>query len=128
MNAKYPERIVCLSTETTEVLYLLEEQDRIVGISGYTVRPSQARREKPKISAFTSAKIDKILDLKPDLVLGFSDLQAPIALDLIKRGGGGAYFQPAIGSGYSWHDIELGFSGRGSPKSSEPYSNADREH
>ena len=86
MNAKYPERIVCLSTETTEVLYLLEEQDRIVGISGYTVRPSQARREKPKISAFTSAKIDKILDLKPDLVLGFSDLQAPIALDLIKRG------------------------------------------
>jgi iron complex transport system substrate-binding protein len=86
MNAKYPERIVCLSTETTEVLYLLEEQDRIVGISGYTVRPSQARREKPKISAFTSAKIDKIVDLKPDLVLGFSDLQAPIALDLIKRG------------------------------------------
>jgi len=86
MNAKYPERIVCLSTETTEVLYLLEEQDRIVGISGYTVHPSRARKEKPKISAFTSARIDRILDLKPDLVLGFSDLQAPIAVDLVKRG------------------------------------------
>lgn len=86
MDARYPERIVCLTPETTEVIYLLEEQDRIVGISGYTVRPSRARREKPKISAFTSAQIDRILDLKPDLVLAFSDLQAGIAGDLIKKG------------------------------------------
>jgi iron complex transport system substrate-binding protein len=82
----YPERIVCLTEETTETLYLLGEQDRIVGISGFTVRPPQARKEKPKISAFTSAKIASILDLKPDLVLGFSNLQADIARDLIKAG------------------------------------------
>ena len=82
----YPERIVCLTEETTETLYLLGEQDRIVGISGFTVRPPQARLEKPKISAFTSAKIDAILDLKPDLVLGFSNLQGDIARDLIKAG------------------------------------------
>jgi len=82
----YPQRIVCLTEETTEMLYLLGEQDRIVGISGFTVRPPQARKEKPKVSAFTSAKIDKILDLKPDLVLGFSDLQADIAADLIRQG------------------------------------------
>ena len=62
-----PERIVCLTTETVEVLYLLGEQDRIVGISGYTTRPAEARKEKPKVAAFTSAKIDKILELKPDL-------------------------------------------------------------
>ena len=75
-----PQRIVCLTEETTETLYLLGEQDRIVGISGFTVRPAQARREKPKVSAFTSAKIDRILELKPDLVFAFSDLQAePIA-------------------------------------------------
>ena len=84
--AKYPERIVCLTEETTESLYLLGEQDRIVGISGFTVRPPQARREKPRVSAFTSAKIDKIMDLRPDLVIGFSDLQADIARDLIKLG------------------------------------------
>ena len=66
-----PERIVCLTTETVEVLYMLGEQDRIVGISGYTTRPEIARREKPKVSAFTTANIDKILALKPDLVLGF---------------------------------------------------------
>ena len=82
----YAERIVCMTEETTETLYLLGEQDRIVGISGFTVRPPEARKEKPKVSAFTSAKIDKILDLKPDLVLGFSDLQADIAADLIRRG------------------------------------------
>lgn len=75
-----------MTEETTETLYLLGEQDRIVGISGFTVRPPEARKEKPKVSAFTSAKIDKILDLKPDLVLGFSDLQADIAADLIRRG------------------------------------------
>jgi iron complex transport system substrate-binding protein len=86
MNIRYPERIVCLTEETTETLYLLGEQDRIVGISGFTVRPPQARKEKPKISAFTSAKIDAILGLKPDLVLGFSNLQADIARDLIKAG------------------------------------------
>jgi iron complex transport system substrate-binding protein len=86
MTIRYPERIICLTEETTETLYLLGEQDRIVGISGFTVRPPQARKEKPKISAFTSAKIDAILDLKPDLVLGFSNLQADIARDLIKAG------------------------------------------
>jgi iron complex transport system substrate-binding protein len=86
MICTYPERIVCLTEETTETLYLLGEQERIVGISGFTVRPPQARQEKPKISAFTSAKIDAILDLKPDLVLGFSNLQGDIARDLIKAG------------------------------------------
>jgi iron complex transport system substrate-binding protein len=86
MSASYPERIVCLTEETTETLYLLGEERRIVGISGFTVRPPQARREKPKVSAFTSAKIDKIVALKPDLVLGFSDLQADIAADLIRAG------------------------------------------
>ena len=86
MYAHYPHRIVCLTEETTETLYLLGEQDRIVGISGFTVRPPQARREKPKVSAFTSAKLDKISALKPDLVLGFSDLQAAIAADLIRAG------------------------------------------
>jgi iron complex transport system substrate-binding protein len=82
----YPSRIVCLTEETTETLYLLGEQHRIVGISGFTVRPAQARKEKPKVSAFTSAKIDKILALGPDLVLGFSDLQADIAAQLIRAG------------------------------------------
>ena len=86
MTFRYPERIVCLTEETTETLYLLGEQDRIVGISGFTVRPPQARKEKPKISAFTSAKIEAILDLKPDLVLGFSNLQGDIARDLIQAG------------------------------------------
>src|SRR5246127_3542018 len=81
-----PNRIVCLTEETVETLYLLGEQDRIVGISGYVVRPPQARREKPRVSAFTSANIDKILALNPDLVLTFSDLQADIAADLIRRG------------------------------------------
>jgi iron complex transport system substrate-binding protein len=84
--ARYPERIVCLTEETTETLYLLGEQRRIVGVSGYTVRPPEARRDKPKVSAFLSAKTDKILELKPDLVLGFSDLQADIARELAKAG------------------------------------------
>jgi len=82
----WPKRIICMTEETVETLYLLGEQDRIVGISGFTVRPPEARKEKPKVSAFTSAKIPKILDLKPDLVLGFSDLQADIAAELIKHG------------------------------------------
>ena len=81
-----PERIVCLTEETVETLYLLGEDRRIVGISGYTVRPPRARREKPRVSAFTSADIPKILELKPDLVLTFSDLQADIAATLIKAG------------------------------------------
>ncbi len=80
------ERLVCLTEETTEALYLMEEDWRIVGISGFTVRPARARWEKPKVSAFTSAKIDQILDLEPDLVLGFSDIQADIAAELIRRG------------------------------------------
>jgi iron complex transport system substrate-binding protein len=86
MPARYPERIVCLTEETTETLYLLGEERRIVGISGYTVRPPRARREKPRVSAFLSAKTDKILELEPDLVLGFSDLQADISRDLVKAG------------------------------------------
>jgi iron complex transport system substrate-binding protein len=80
------ERIVCLSEETVETLYRLGEQHRIVGISGYVVRPPEARREKPRVSAFTSADIPKILGLAPDLVLTFSDLQADIAAELIRRG------------------------------------------
>ena len=82
----YPSRIVCLTEETTETLYLLGEEQRIVGISGFTVRPPRARKEKPRVSAFTSAKIDKILALQPDLVLGFSDLQADIAAELVRHG------------------------------------------
>lgn len=82
----YANRIVCMTEETTETLYLLGAEDRIVGISGFTVRPPRARKEKPKVSAFTSAKIDRILELEPDLVLGFSDLQADIAADLVRRG------------------------------------------
>ena len=81
-----PERIVCLTEETVETLYLLGEQHRIVGISGYCVRPPEARREKPRVSAFTSADIPKILRLKPDLVLAFSDLQADIVAALIREG------------------------------------------
>src|SRR5690349_19044024 len=81
-----PQRIVCLTEETTETLYLLGQQHRIVGISGYTVRPPEARRDKPRVSAFLNAKIDKILELEPDLVLGFSDMQAEIADKLIRAG------------------------------------------
>ena len=81
-----PQRIVCLTEETTEWLYLLGQQHRIVGVSGYTVRPARARHEKPRVSAFLSAKIDKILALEPDCVFGFSDLQADIASALIRHG------------------------------------------
>jgi len=85
-GSDYPARIVCLTEETTETLYLLGEDARIVGISGFTVRPPQARREKPRVSAFTSAKIGRIVALEPDLVLGFSDLQADIAAQLVRQG------------------------------------------
>jgi iron complex transport system substrate-binding protein len=86
MNDAYPTRIVCLTEEPTEVLYALGEEQRIVGISGFTVRPARARKEKPKVSAFTSARIDEILALQPDLAIGFSDIQAGIAKALIERG------------------------------------------
>jgi iron complex transport system substrate-binding protein len=85
-NPRYPQRIVCLTEETTETLYLLGEDWRIVGISGFTVRPPRARREKPRVSAFTSARTARILELAPDLVLGFSDLQAEIAAELARAG------------------------------------------
>src|SRR6201988_990878 len=81
-----PSRIVCLTEETVETLYLLGEQDRIAGVSGYAVRPPQVRREKPRVSAFISADVPKILALEPDLVLTFSDLQAEIAAELIRCG------------------------------------------
>jgi len=85
-NDSFPQRIVCLTEEPTEVLYALGEERRIVGISGFTVRPARARKEKPKVSAFTSAKLGEILALEPDLVIGFSDIQADIARELIKAG------------------------------------------
>src|SRR5512144_2420208 len=86
LHSPYASRIVCLTEETTEALYLLGEDWRIVGISGFTVRPPRARKEKPRVSAFTSAKIGRIVDLQPDLVLGFSDLQADIAAELVRAG------------------------------------------
>ncbi len=82
----FPQRIVCLTEETTETLYRLGEEWRIVGISGFTVRPPRARREKPRVSAFTSARTDRIVALQPELVLGFSDLQADIAAELVRTG------------------------------------------
>jgi len=86
VKGAFPERIVCLTEEPTEVLYALGEEHRIVGISGFTVRPPRARKEKPKVSAFTSAKVGEITKLKPDLVIGFSDIQADIAQALIRAG------------------------------------------
>ena len=85
MTSRYPQRIVCLTEETTETLYLLGQGDRIVGVSGYTVRPLEAR-QKPKVSAFINARFDKIEALAPDLVLAFSDLQADLVRELIRRG------------------------------------------
>jgi len=82
---RYPRRIVCLTEETTETLYLLGQGDRVVGVSGYTVRPPEAR-QKPKISAFINARFDKIEALRPDLVLAFSDLQADLSAELVRRG------------------------------------------
>jgi iron complex transport system substrate-binding protein len=86
MGDRYPRRIVCLTEEPTEVLYALGLEERIVGISGFTVRPARARQEKPRVSAFVSAKVDRILALEPDFVVGFSDIQAEIAQSLIKSG------------------------------------------
>src|SRR6187200_774648 len=83
--AGYPSRIVCLTEETTETLYLLGQGDKVVGVSGYTVRPPEAR-SKPKVSAFINARFDKIQALEPDLVLAFSDLQADLAAELVRRG------------------------------------------
>ena len=85
-NRQGPQRIVCITEETTEWLYLLGQENRSAGISGYTVRPARARAGKPRVSAFLSAKIDKILEHKPDCVFGFSDLQADIAAELIRKG------------------------------------------
>jgi iron complex transport system substrate-binding protein len=81
-----PERIVCLTEETVETLYLMGEDRRIVGVTGYAVRPARVRKEKPRVGAFTSADVPKILALDPDLVLTFSDLQAPIVADLVRAG------------------------------------------
>ena len=86
MTPSGPCRIVCLTEETTEWLYLLGQEWRIVGISGYTVRPPQARREKPRVSAFLDGKVDRIVALEPDLVIGFSDMQAALADKLIRAG------------------------------------------
>jgi iron complex transport system substrate-binding protein len=86
MTDPYPQRIVCLTEETTEWLYLLGQEQRIVGISGYTVRPPRARQEKPRISSFLDGKIDRIVALEPDLVIGFSDMQAALADKLIRVG------------------------------------------
>jgi iron complex transport system substrate-binding protein len=86
MTDPYPQRIVCLTEETTEWLYLLGQEQRIVGISGYTVRPPRARQEKPRISSFLDGKIDRIVALQPDLVIGFSDMQASLADKLIRAG------------------------------------------
>ncbi|CAM3297753.1 cobalamin-binding protein [Empedobacter stercoris] len=83
---RYPQRIVCLTEEGTEILYTINEQHRVVGISGFTYRPPQARKEKPKVSTFLDAKFEEIIELKPDLVIGYSDLQADIAAELIRRG------------------------------------------
>lgn len=86
MGGRYPKRIVCLTEETTEALYAIGADDLIVGISGFTVRPPQARKEKPKVSTYLDAKFDEIIDLKPDVVFAWSDLQADISSELIRRG------------------------------------------
>ncbi|KZN34217.1 hypothetical protein N480_21680 [Pseudoalteromonas luteoviolacea S2607] len=85
-QSKWPTRIICLTEETTEALYLMGEDARIVGVSAYAMRPERVKKEKPKVSAFVDARIEKILDLKPDLVLAFSDIQGDIVRDLVKQG------------------------------------------
>ena len=86
MNNFPPQRIVCLTEETVELLYLLGEEDRIVGVTGYAVRPKIVRKQKPRISSFKSANIQKIIELKPDIVLAFSDIQSEIVANLVKKG------------------------------------------
>src|SRR5690606_24765366 len=85
-QAQFPQRIICLTEEGTEILYAIGQEKRLVGISGFTRRPKRARKEKPRVSNFIDADFDKILDLKPDLVVGYSDLQRDIASELIKNG------------------------------------------
>ena len=108
---RYPSRIVCLTEETTETLYLLGQGDRIVGVSGYTVRPPEAR-QKPKVSAFINAKFDKIEALEPDLVLAFSDLQADLAAELVRRGINVVVFNQRIGGGDPADDRDARRAGR----------------
>lgn len=86
LSSYLPQRIACLSTESVEVMYALGEEDRVVGISGFTTRPARARKEKPKISGFSTARIDKILAVEPDLVFAFSDVQGDICRELAKAG------------------------------------------
>ena len=86
MNNFPPQRIVCLTEETVELLYLLGEEDKIVGVTGYAVRPKIVRKQKPRISSFKSANIQKIIELKPDIILAFSDIQSEIVANLIKKG------------------------------------------
>ena len=107
-----PERIVCLTEETVETLYLLGEERRIVGVSGYAVRPPRVRKEKPRVSAFITADFEKILALEPDLVLTFSDLQADIVAELIRRGDRGPCFQPARHRRHSRDDPHARRAGR----------------
>jgi iron complex transport system substrate-binding protein len=123
----FPQRIVCLTEEPTEVLYALGEQHRIVGISGFTVRPARARQEKPRVSAFTSAKLERILELRPDLAIGFSDMQADIAQALIKAG-----IEVWISNHRSVEGI-LGYVQRlgalvGVPEQAQAYADALRAH
>ncbi|MEX0273351.1 MAG: ABC transporter substrate-binding protein [Flavobacteriaceae bacterium] len=112
-----PKRIVCLTEETTEMLYLLGEEKRIVGISGFTVRPKEARKEKPLVSTFLDAKIDDIITLRPDLVIGFSDIQAPIAKELIERGITVWVYNHRKCTGYLRNDGAIGGTGQATGKS-----------
>ena len=112
-----PQRIVCLTEETVETLYLLGEERRIVGVSGYAVRPPQVRREKPRVSAFISADFEKIVALGPDLVLTFSDLQADIAAELIRQG----YRAMALKGGIvEWLEAKLPTETKDAPKQAPP--------
>ncbi|MBM0205271.1 ABC transporter substrate-binding protein [Micromonospora sp. STR1s_5] len=112
MIAFPPSRIVCLTEESVETLYLLGEDHRIVGVSGYAVRPPQVRKEKPRVSAFTTADIPKILALQPDLVLTFSDLQADIVADLVRAGVAVHAFNQRDVAGINGDDPHAGCSRR----------------